>query len=624
MRWMLLVLVGIVLSLLPSQAQEGLNLPTELYVLFNDGRVDRYGLGAEGVRQVIPAETFVLDFRVAPDGNWLAFRTTDGLYLRNIFEEGIQRQIEDSRASVPLIRGRGQTMAWTHSSDALAYTTEYGGRVHFFDTGTFADLTTPDLRDLRWSPDGRFLAAEADGGIWWIYQRTDTEMALRAAIPGANGGDWRTEAQFVFAPVEGGLSLLDLSSGNLQVPVQDAFQTYYHPQALPDGRVQVFVGAVEAARLLEVSFSDAGVNTLEVGGADIDLTDVRWAPGGNLLVAFQGGALGLVDPFSGGGFTLPLASVAAYSWGSLPPPSATGLELPAAGTFIASDFNGVAQIWRLPADGSLPATLTPAEMDVQEYALSPDGTRAAYVSNGALWFYEPGSNSAEERLTLGSAQATAPAWGPDGQTLYFRDEREEGSGIWRVALEGEPELFLADAQDAEVTDPLPANGVAALLVRRGETLVVVDRVSGAETPLGVRGTGQWLDGSRLLLIGEGVQGIGLYEVDANAPEQAPTLLLPLLGDLRLLDVQLLDASTLRLLVQNRVPGEVQVLDVPRAGGEAGLVTSIGYINDPQLAPDGSAVMGYTVPGGALLNVNVQTGERRVLESPAQVRAFRWR
>lgn len=623
MRWKILLLVMLV-ALLPVQAQEGLNLPTELYVLFNEGRIDRYGLGASGVRQVTAADAFVLDFRVAPDGNWLAYRTLDGLFLRNMFVENSTRQIEDTRASVPLIRGKGETIAWTNTSDALAYTTEYGGRVHFFDTGTFADITTPGLRDLRWSPDGAFLAAEAEGGVWWIFQRSGVEMTLRAAIPGANGGDWRTTTQFIFAPVEGGISMLDLSSGNLQIPVQDAFQNYYLPTALPDGRVRVFVGEIDAARLLEVSFTDAGFTTLEVGEAAISLTDVRWASGGNLLVAFQGGALGLVDPFNGGGFTLPLASVAAYSWGALPPPSATGFTLPTSGTFLAQDFNGVVQLWQLPPDATLPATITPAEMDIQEYALSPDGTRAAYVSNGALWLYEIGSDSAEERLTLGIDQGANPAWSPDSTTVFYRDEQSAGNGIWRLALDGEPELFLTDAQGAEVRNPQPAGGVAALLVQRGDSLVVVDTVSGVETVLDVRGRGQWLDGSRLLLIGEGTQGSGLYEVDANAPEQPATLLLPLLGNLQLLDVQAINTTTLRLLVQNRVPGEVQVLDVPRTGGETTFVTSIGYISQPEISPDGSVVMGYTHPGGALISVDVATGERRMLQSPAQVTAFRWR
>ncbi|MCA9914749.1 MAG: hypothetical protein KC496_15455, partial [Anaerolineae bacterium] len=231
MRWKFLLLV-MLLSLLPVRAQEGLNLPTELYVLFNEGRIDRYGLGTAGVRQVTDADAFVLDFRVAPDGNWLAYRTLDGLFLRDMFTENSTRQLEDTRASVPLIRGEGETIAWTNNSDALAYTTEYGGRVYFFDSNTFADLTTAGLRDLRWSPDGAFLAAEAEGGVWWIFQRSGTEMALRAAIPGANGGDWRTSRQFIFAPVEGGLSMLDLTSGNLQIPVQDAFQNYYLPTGL--------------------------------------------------------------------------------------------------------------------------------------------------------------------------------------------------------------------------------------------------------------------------------------------------------------------------------------------------------------------------------------------------------
>ena len=62
----------------PLLAQDGLNLPSALYVLTAEGRVDRYGLGAEGVRMITPEDEFVIDFGVAPDGNWLAYRTEIG------------------------------------------------------------------------------------------------------------------------------------------------------------------------------------------------------------------------------------------------------------------------------------------------------------------------------------------------------------------------------------------------------------------------------------------------------------------------------------------------------------------------------------------------------------------
>jgi Tol biopolymer transport system component len=119
----------LLLLLLPMQAQDALNLPTELYVLLNNGSVERYSLGAEGVRRVTPETEFILDFAVAPDGNYVAYRTQAGLFTANMFVPDSVTQIEDDRADVPDVRGKGETLAWSPQGDAIAYTTLYGARV---------------------------------------------------------------------------------------------------------------------------------------------------------------------------------------------------------------------------------------------------------------------------------------------------------------------------------------------------------------------------------------------------------------------------------------------------------------------------------------------------------------
>lgn len=626
MRRILLSLLLLCLSvpLLP-RAQEGLNLPTELYVLLNSGVVERYGLGTAGVRRVTPDAQFVTDFRVAPDGVWLAYRSPEGVYLRNLFTDEEPRQIEGERASVPYIRGRGETMAWSPDSSALAYTTEYGGRVHFFAESTFTDIQTPGLLNWRWSPDGSYLAAEADQGVWWIFRREGTAFPLAAALPGSFGGDWRTANQFVFAPLDGGLSVIDLSARNQQVPVQPGPQVYHLPTTLPDGRVRAFVGERTAARLVEISFSEAGIAAAQIGTGDVDLSGVRWSPGGTLLTAFQGGALALIDPISGAGFTLPITSASAYGWGALYPPEMRNVELPDEGTFIAPDANGIAQVWELPADGSLPASLTPAEYDVREYALAPDGRRIAYVSNSGLWLHEIDSGAAaQELLTLGLDADLGLSWDAAGETLYYRDEQDAGSGIWRVQPGAEPTLFLPDADEATVRNPRFARSLAALLVHRGETLMVVDSNTGAETSSGLRGAGRWLSGSQFLVLGDGSVGRGFYITDANSPADSARLLLPISPQWRVLDYRLLGEERLRVLVRLREPGTVQVFDVALEGGAAEVVADAGYLSEPHLAPGGEVVMGHVIPGGALVLHNLTDDSRvRIADFP-QASAFRWR
>lgn len=622
-----LLLFGILmLMLLPSQAQDGLNLPTELYILLNAGGVERYGLGTAGVRQVTPEDAFVLDFGVAPDGNWLAYRTTDGLYISDMFGDEA-RQIEDTRASIPYIRGQGNTITWSPNSDALAYTTEYGGRVVFLEADIFADLLTPSLLNLHWSPDGQYLAAEAVEGVWWIFRRQGAEMVLTAAIPGAQGADWLSITEVIYAPVEGGVTIIDLTNNNQPTIVLDNSAIYHLPYVLDNGQIRVFVGEATAARLIEVINPGTGNIVGEISVGEVDLTGVRWSPRGQLLTAFQGGALALIDPASGGGFTLPIAGAAAYGWGPDYPPSVVGISLTNDGYFLALDRSGVMQVWRLPSDGTLPVTISPSAFDITEFDVSPDGSRIAYVSNSSLWAFALGTETDPiEVVQLGISNNIVPSWGPDNETLYYRDEQESGTGIYRVLVGQEPELFVADTEDSVFSNPQLAGGVGAMVVNRNSELMVVDTTSGEQTLLYAIGAGQWMSGTELLINANLLQGAltgqGLFAYDANNLATEPQLIMPVLGKLRLLDYQA-QGDVIRILVQNNTPGQVQILDIARDGSAPTLIGNAGYMTDPLLSPDGNTIVGYTSPGGALIVYDVQSDQRTVIDTLPQVSHFVW-
>ncbi|MDQ7024178.1 MAG: WD40 repeat domain-containing protein [Anaerolineae bacterium] len=622
-----LLLMGIlVLMLLPTQAQDGLNLPTELYILLNAGAVERYGLGTAGVRQITPQDSFVLDFGVAPDGNWFAYRTTDGLYISNMFSDE-EQQIEDTRASIPNIRGQGNTIVWSPNSDALAYTTEYGGRVAFLEADLFADLLTPGLLNLRWSPDGQYLAAEALEGVWWIFRRQSTEMILTAAIPGAQGADWLSPTEIIYAPVEGGVTIIDLTNNNQPTIVLDNSAIYHLPYVLDNGQIRVFVGDATAARLIEVINAGTGNIVGEISVGEVDLTGVHWSPQGQLLTAFQGGALALIDPASGAGFTLPIAGAATYGWGPDYPASAVGINLTHDGYFLALDTSGVIQVWRLPSDGTLPVTISPSALDITEFDISPDASRIAYVSNSSLWAFALGTdNEPIEVVQLGISDNIAPSWGPDNETLYYRDEQEDATGIYRVIVGQEPEIFVPDTEDSRFSNPQLAGGVGAMVVNRNSELMVVDTTSGEQTLLYAIGTGQWMSGTELLINANVLQGAltghGLFAYDANDLTTDPQLIMPILGKLRVLDYQA-QGDVIRILVQNSTPSQVQILDIARDGSAPTVIGNAGYMIDPLISPDGNTIVGYTSPGGALIIYDVPSDQRTVIDTLPQVSHFVW-
>lgn len=625
-RFFWIIILILMIGLLPGQAQDALNLPGELYVLNSDGQVQRFGLGSEGVSTVTPDGEFVLDFGVAPDANWLAYRTQSGMFMRNMFDDTLApRQIEDERASIPLIRGEGDTIAWSPDGSALAYTTEYGGRVHFFADNVFADLTTPDLVHLAWSPDGNFLAAEASENVWWIFQRTGSSINLRAAIPGANGADWLSDNQLLYAPIEGGLVILDLSGGNQQIEILANSDSYYQPGVTREGQIVAFVGEADVANLVQIQVDENFVGTSTVIGSNtVDLSGTNWSPGGFLLTAFQGGVIALVNPITGNGFTLPVTGAAAYSWGPEYPQLVVNVPLPADAHFIATDLSGVQQVWELPADGSRAQTITPATLDITEFAMSPDGQKIVYVSNSTLFLYTPGSEEEPVELAMpGISENLTPAWSPDNTRVYYRDEQGAERGIWRVSLDSEPELFLPDEEGVIYSNPKPASGAAVMLVNRNDEVAIVDVTTAEVTPLNIVGQGAWQSGTQFIVAGETPVANGIYLGDANATENDLTLVLPLLGSFELFHYRVLDNTTLRLLVKNQIPGNVQILDIPLTGGQATVVGSAGNMVNPRLSADGNLVIGQRSPMGALLIYDLSADITRQIDVQAPIMNFVW-
>lgn len=310
----------------PAGAQDALNLPTDLYVLLNDGVVQRYGVGGQGITTVTPAEAFVIDFAVSPDGERIAYRSEAGLVIGDITAQGAGAVV-DEMGGYPPLRGTGATIAWTPQADAIAYTTPDGARIYYTGIGAFATITQPNLVNLTWSPDGVYLLAEATFDIWWIYKREGSQLALRAAIPGAYGATWISPSELVFAPIEGGLVSMDLNNANRQTPLLSNRAEYRLPVLAPDGRLMFFRRERDDANIPEgygllVALAPGSPDVQVRGEAAIDLGGgLRWGPAATLMVAFQGGVLALFDPMTGQGFPLPISNAVAFAWGPYPPPA---------------------------------------------------------------------------------------------------------------------------------------------------------------------------------------------------------------------------------------------------------------------------------------------------------------
>jgi hypothetical protein len=493
----------------PSLAQESIAAtPSHLYVLMNSGQIERLTLGAQVVEPITTTDTFILDFGVDALGERIAYRTEGGLFVLTLADNTI-RLIESEGSSLPAYRGRGSTMAWSPGGDAIAYTTLTGARVYFETAAapSFVNLTEGVFLHLSWSPGGRFLAGEAEGNVWWIYRRDGSALTLTSVITSSIGIAWVSDAEIVFAPEAGGLRLMSLDQANAQAVLLDESVQYRLPTLAADDRLLFFGRGINDpalpdgfGRLLGLARGASSVETL--GVVPIALANLRWVPGGSLLIAFQGGALALLEPTSGEVLTLPFNGAVAYDWGplvittaglpgqptaipptevsavdltpettaavdvptaaptldlppeatestaALPIQTVTGVEMSSEAFFVAPDDRGVAQVWWMPATGLPAARFTGAPAGVTEYTVTPDGRRVAYISNGGLWLQRFETSQPILLAEVSGLSSITPNINRDGTSVAYALENAASSptpagGIWVAPTDGgEPSRVL--------------------------------------------------------------------------------------------------------------------------------------------------------------------------------------
>lgn len=615
----LISLVCIALTAAPLLAQDGLNLPSELYVLLNEGIVQRYGLGATGVQTIIGDEnTYVLDFAVSPDGMWIAYRTQDALRLHDMY--GQQRAIppteditlETVTSSYPEIRGNGDTISWSPDSNWLVYATFGNLRVHNRATGAFQDLGVNSIRDLRWSAGGRYLAAGAAGNIWWFYTPAGNTLQLVSAITEVTGIAWLPDERVYITPTSGGVNILDIGAASRQTPVLPADTVYYLP-IVTDPYLYVFTGTPQSAQLLSVTTEE----TLTVGRAPFDISNARWSPDGRSMIAFSGGTMALIDPTNGEGFTLPINGASTYGWGTYNPGDQTLTGWGA--SYIRADAlsTGVTQVWRVPDDGTLPETITPARDSITEFTVSADGRRVAYVSNKTLYYFVVGGGAESLfDLTSISVPQAQPAFNSDATRLYFVNKTSAGGGLYFADLTTGQTFPFFTSDTETYTHPQPAPALNALLFEDGTgSTRLLDASTGEEIGVATPGRGQWLQGSLY-----GVIADDLTLIDASAPDQVvQTITVP--RTTTILDIGLLDRQTVRMLTQTQSPAPVRVTDM--RAGEVVATKLLGYFDTPRLSPDLQFVLGRTTPNGQLIVASIVSSAHRLIQTGVAVQSFEW-
>jgi hypothetical protein len=631
--WVIALLVLLLGAM--ARAQDNLDLLTELYILNNDGQLGRYGVGASGAAVVSPQGAFVVDFGVAPDGQWLAYRSPDAAYTHHM-GTGETRPLAALQGTLPPVRGQGDTIAWAPDASAVAFTTLNGVRLLRPD-GTALDADATEARHLSWSPDGRFLAVEAAGGVWWIYRWDGQALALTSAIPASTGTTWMRGGVLAFAPPEGGLVAMDLNNQNAQTSLLPAPDVYVMPEYLAnEATLLVFRQQAQdplTGSLQQVTQVGDMVRVVETGEATIALGNARWAPGG-LLTALVSGGLALVDPATGQGFALPITATTAYGWGPDYPVTIVAPVVSQPLAYLAPDAEGVQQVWLLRGDATPPQVLTPATADVTSFAVSDALDQVVYVSDGLLWWVPTDGSLAPITLAeLASPEDAAPTLHPDGTRVAYRDR----GGVWGLVLpiggaESTRTLLMVD--DEVATYHTPTFGAAGMLLTSvvsadgGTGLAWLDPAPGVvQSAFGYRDA-TWVDRTRILAISTVEQwdtpADTLVILRTTAPDAPPQALLPVLGDLIVFMPGAVTPNGLRVLLQNGEPGPLRATDIALASRAiTPLRGATIYASTPRMDRDGVWMVGTRYPGGRLLFHNHETGEMFLLAGAREARGAQW-
>ncbi len=644
----------------PALAQgPSLPLPADLFVLTSAGQVMRIAAGSNFASAITPPEQTVVDFGVAPDGQWIAYRTlgsADGSvapFLAITALDGQSGQVlEFESAGQPPITGRGQTLSWSPDGTAIAYTTGTGLRLYLAGMGEsgaplFQDHAGGPFLHLSWSPGGGFLAAEAESNVWNIYRRQGVSgLAYAGQLPASAGLAWTQEGVMAAAPPGGGLVLISLLDGR-QTVLLDTDVVVSQPTLFGGDRLIFLVHEASGQRFAARRFGTISVigGDFQVFDASLELTAaMRWLPDGLGLLTPLEGALTVIEPRTNTRRQI-MEGVKSYDWGPLPPSELAGMALPADLHFLSRDQAGVAQLWRLPADGRPAEPITIEPRSVLDFTLSPDGSQIAYTAGGRLIVANRDGTAGRELSPVADRPGAGaqPAWSPNGALIAFvRD------GIWVApAIGGARTELITDVlgQDTPPDQvrvymrPRWSPDSTRLLVDigyyEGAGLGILPITGGEAVPLPVAAfQGAWLPNGQVLAWASGFAYVtpGLYLVDPANVSTAITILgeswhvadaVPLANEAAMiLAIPGGEAMGPNAVQPFLVPILPDALPIPDGQG--------GLIEAPVLSPDGKYVAGLRAAtygdfglAGRLVIIHLETGERTAIQTPGEVWGLQW-
>jgi Tol biopolymer transport system component len=422
--------------------------------------VDADGTGRVQLSAILAGNDPVVDFRISPTGENVAFRANTDLGRTDLFVADTRTGLAQSMSSsFPAGSTIANDYAWSPDGERLAFRGTLNGLFRLFTvradgallTEISALVTASDIQDFAWSPDGMRIAFRAQNArselmtssaeraetvvvsttvtdidvVDYAWSPDGTRLAFRASAEPGNLALYSTRATFA--------DVRRLSS----VFPSDASAFAWSPT----GQLIAYIADERADGIFELFTTTptraAGVSSTVVSGPLVAGGDVRtfaWSPAGTRIAYLADQNIDGVEelfvtsPITGAPsvVNMPLAdgAVITFAWSS----DARIAFLVRDGTTLAHTLFAL----DLGLDGG-PITLSSPGHNVVTFAWSPDGQRIAYRTTELFTAFPTGDTPLQVS-------------GEEGQVLDFVWSPESGQLFYRVnPADGTIRLFATDA-----------------------------------------------------------------------------------------------------------------------------------------------------------------------------------
>jgi Tol biopolymer transport system component/serine/threonine protein kinase len=367
--------------------------------------------------------------------------------------------------------GRQVTPAFSPDGKQVAFAWDGGQGDNFdiyvklVDAGSPLRLTNNPAKEYApaWSPDGRYIAfyrvLEGRAEVWMIpalggVERKLGETVERYWAPELSNLSWSPDGKFLAVPDKSsagtsfGLVLISLETGEKRTITSPAKEYYSDliPHFSPDGKRLAFVRATSPGRMAiySVYITDRGE---AVGEARRLTPDYNWIGGLDFT------ADGRTIVFSPGQVISNSNLWAIAAAGGTPErlvggENAWDISISRVSTrLLYSRLSVDPNIWRIPGLSShnrnSPATrLIASTQQDGEPQFSRDGSKIVFTSNrsgnDAIWVCDRDGLNPVELVSFNGVMVGSPRWSPDGRWIAFDSPKAGNSDIYVTSANGGP------------------------------------------------------------------------------------------------------------------------------------------------------------------------------------------